>query len=222
MRYTAAHLTDMTMKQMQAHIAIEGLDVTVNKATTKAAVAKRILAAYAAKDVDAIKAGKASGEPVRPENPALEAACDSGQATSDDLPATAETERVENRGGPRPGAGRPKGMTSERARATNVSDVPNPTIQAACEMLFDAWATATGCPEIALTKTEAVDLALPWTNLAEYMGYDKYIPEWAAIGIACAWNTWAVVKGKAAIAKRAAKERRQVVKLPEVPSEPTS
>ncbi len=199
------------MKQLQAVIRTEGFDIVVNKSKTKSKVAKEILAAYAARDVDAARAGAAAGdvEPKRPVNPALEAPAVTGQTASDDLPANQPIEQVENRGGARPGAGRPLGMDAERARMTRLSECPHPAVLGLLNMLFDAWAAAAKCPEIALTKSEAHDLALPWTNVLEYAGVADKIPVWAELAIVCTWNTVNVFKVKLKLAQAASQERKR-------------
>ena len=202
----AAELSGLSMKQLQAVIRAERFDIVVNKSKTKAAVAKEILAAYVSRDVDAATAAaktENAKEPTRPVNPALEnpAPAVSGQGGSDDLPANQETEPIENRGGAREGAGRPKGMTADRARMAQLSECPHPVVLAAIELLFDAWASGVGCPDVALTKDEARDLALPWTNALEYMGLAQKIPVWAELFITCSWSTINTFKMKAKIAR---------------------
>jgi hypothetical protein len=212
----AAELSAMNMRQLQTVIRTEGFDIVVNKSKTKAKVSKEILAAYAARDVDAAKGAHtadAAAVPTRPANPALEnletrgSALDENQTSAEREP----TENVENRGGARPGAGRPAGMTADRARMANLSDCPHPAVLAAVELLFDSWASGVGCPDVALTKDEAKDLALPWTNLLEYAGVAQKIPVWAKVGITCAWSTINTFKMKARIARDFAASRRREV-----------
>lgn len=210
----AAELSAMTMKQLEKVIRDEVFDIVVNKSKTKRKVVKEILAAYVSRDVDAATADTAS--PLsRPINPALENPVTRGSAL-DENETSAESHDsgqadVENRGGPREGAGRPKGMTADRARMTNLSDCPHPVVLAAVELLFDSWAGAVGCDGVALTKEEARDLALPWTNVLEYMGVAQKIPVWAELAVTCTWNTVNTFKMKAKIAREFAAANRKPV-----------
>ena len=209
----AVELSAMTMRQLAAVIHDEGFDIVLNKSKNKARVAKEIMAAYASREIDAAKAATTNRqtEPSRPVNPALENPGDSGQTesslqTSQDL----DGPKTENRGGARPGAGRPKGMTADKARMTHLSECPHPAVLGLLNGLFESWAVATGCPEIALSKDEAFDLALPWTNVLEYWGVTDYIPVWIELAITCTWNTWNVLQAKSRIAKEYAKNRKPV------------
>jgi hypothetical protein len=105
--------------------------------------------------------------------------------------------------------GRPKGLTAEKARMRNLPEQPDPLFLASLTLLFDRWAAAADCPEIALTQQEAIDLALPWTQLAAYFGWADRIPPWAQLAIAAGWQTYATVKVKSNIARQAAAARTE-------------
>ena len=207
-RYSPAELADMTMRQMETHAKAEKLNIKFHKSKTKAAVAKEILAAYGARDIDAAKAGVAEQRPVNPE---FENLVTPGSVLdeNENLPANEPTMQVDNRGGARPGAGRPLGMTAERARMTHLSDCPHPAVLGLLEILFEGWAVKVGCPAVALTKEEAFDLALPWTNVLEYAGVAQRIPVWAELAITCTWNTVNILKTKAGIARQYAADHKR-------------
>lgn len=214
-RYSPAELAGLTMRQMEAHINAERLRVVVNKSKTKAKVASEILACYAADDFDAAKLRATTDILTRPVNPALENLVTQGSPLDEkeNSPANQGTEPVENRGGARPGAGRPLGMDAQRARMTHVSDCPHPAVLGVLNLLFDGWASAVGCPGVALTRDEAADLALPWTNVLEYTGVADHIPVWIELAITCTWNTVNVLKAKLRLAREAAAARKRPVEV---------
>jgi hypothetical protein len=93
-------------------------------------------------------------------------------------PANAEFEQLvkgpaletkkENRGGIRPGAGRPMGMGDDLAAVNRLAEKPNELICDCLELPFDLWADVNNIPDLALTKEEARRLGLPVTQLMEY------------------------------------------------------
>jgi hypothetical protein len=85
-----------------------------------------------------------------------------------DSPGEADELPGSNRGGPRPGAGRPLGMTDDKAAVRNLPQIANATVKAICAGVFDAWAAKAGVPQLALSDEEAEALALPMTQLQEY------------------------------------------------------
>jgi len=196
-RYTLAGLEKMSHKQLVAVGAELGLKLTKND--NKLECRKRIMAEYARGDVGrAADAGK--GERL-PENPEFE------ELVSEPSEPAAEPER---RGGARTGAGRPLGMTESKARMNNLPQQPNPAIQFAIVGLFDAWAAAARVPEIALTQDEAFRLALPYSQLAYYFGWDRYLPDWLQLVIVATWNTYDIAKVKLAIIRAANPKRHNV------------
>lgn len=216
-RYTAKELSLMSLKAMWNHVEEEGLDVHCsknNRQITKRSMVKRILACYAARDVDRIAAGggleTTAGE-VLPENPEFEKLTTRRSALDDVQTEGAEntTGQPSNRGGWRPGAGRPRGMTEEKALYNRLSEQPHPAVKQMFELLFDAWATKTQCPGVRLTEQEARDIATPWTNVLELMGVADRIPNWIVVAIACGWNTLSIVKAKAALARQVQVARKE-------------
>lgn len=202
-------LAGLSAKQLQALADERGFGLKFNKSHTKADMRKKILQAQTAAEADAVEAG--NGTPAGDKldaNPAFENMLTQGSGFSEELtPAHGATEFIDNRGGARPGAGRPPGMTAEIARYNALSQQPNPAIVDAFEMLFAAWATAARCPGVALTTQEAMDIALPWTQVLELMGVAQRIPPWVVIAITCGWNTLSIVKAKANLARQAKQDR---------------
>lgn len=82
----------------------------------------------------------------------------------------------DGRGGARPGAGRPKGVTEDFAAVNRLPEKPNLTLIPVLRAPFEFWAQSQGLPELALTKDEATNLALPVTQLLEFYFPGK-IPE---------------------------------------------
>ncbi len=205
-RYTADELLGMTAARLQQYAFAVGMKKPFNKNQNRQRRAEMILKHFAKEDVT-IKAG-ATGKPadgLAPENPAFEQKCstvevqldgDGPHATTDATP-----QAPDGRGGARPGAGRPSGMTAERARLTHVTDTPHRIYVALFRTLFKLWADTVGCDKVELTEQEAIDLALPWSQIGEYLGWNDYIPEWADIVICGIWTTWNTVALKARIAR---------------------
>jgi hypothetical protein len=84
--------------------------------------------------------------------------------------------KKDGRGGARPGAGRPAGVTDDFAMVNRLPDKPNETIIPILQMLFDLWAASQNTPELALSKDEAKGVALPITQLLEFYWPGK-VPE---------------------------------------------
>ncbi len=112
----------------------------------------------------------------------------------------------ETRGGPRPGAGRPLGMTADKAVVKNLPQQPNETIVKTVEMIFSIWAHRVRVPEVAVTGDEARQLALPITQLQEHY-WPGGIPEIAWVWIAAATAFYSVVDSRIRIIK-AAREKK--------------
>jgi len=93
--------------------------------------------------------------------------------------------KKENRGGLRPGAGRPMGVSDDMAEINRLPEVPHSSIKILVEIPFELWAAVNGMPELALSKEEARTVSLSITRLAEYYcpGITKGIMfEWLALG----------------------------------------
>ena len=131
-------------------------------------------------------------------------------------PDEADAPRPDNRGGEREGAGRPEGMTDEKAAMNRLSQQPHPFFQFGLERLFKTWAQSVHCAEIALTKDEAFDLALVWTQVGDYYGVPDKIPPWLQLGIMAIWTTANIIASKAALAResRAVQEQAKQTEAP--------
>jgi len=120
-----------------------------------------------------------ASEPVKPE---FEKAIETiATATTQAADSTEGPEgKTDGRGGARPGAGRPRGSTDEFAAVNRLPEKPNLTLVPIIRLPFDWWAESQQVPELALGKEEALDLALPVTQLLEYYFPGK-IPEIAFV-----------------------------------------
>lgn len=228
-RYSADELITMSLASLQ--VVGKPLKLKFGKNHNRAIRVERILAAYAvadlssakstrarksppAKDADisnSISAGADSASPLLGERkPAFEnltsAVRECVEAVGGDDAASVPADH----GGERPGAGRPGGMTGEIAFYNSLPQQPHPAIKDALELLFKTWSTRANCPEILLTKDQAFELALPWTQAAEVLGIMRYLPAWLMVGITCIWTTWNLVSAKAEIARAAAARRKAV------------
>jgi hypothetical protein len=197
-RYLPKDLRKMTLAQL-AEVG-EPLGLVFTKNHNKQERATRILAAYAAGDVvpaedsPSTTAGPPHTDPGGPK-PNFERLIDGDTLEDEDATQTA------SRGGSRPGAGRPEGMTDEIAAYNRLSKQPHPAVKMAVEKLFDIWATRTDCPEIRLSKEEAVALALPWTHAYELSPLSGKIPPGVMVVLTCLWTTAMIVDGKARLAR---------------------
>ena len=185
-RYSLIELRAMTHKQLEA---IAPAHVKITKNVNKTDSIKLIMRAYSDLDLEA-------GEPTV-DLPATES---TGQSN-------AEFERLagggdvdepykENRGGARPGSGRPKGMTNKKSRLTHLPQQPNELILLSVSAAFELWAAKSQVPEVALTKEEAVELALPLTQLGEFYGVTRYLPEETMLWVAPVWAAHNIFKVK--------------------------
>jgi len=102
-------------------------------------------------------------------------------------------ERVERRGGPRPGAGRPKGSTEEFAAVNRLPEKANATLVPVLQIPFATWAKAIGVKEMVLNKDEAKDLALPVTQLLEFY-FPGSIPEIAWVWLMMLGTTYRILE----------------------------
>ena len=109
---------------------------------------------------------------VEPINPEFEKNLEAANAGP--VPGEQGGDKVERRGGARPGAGRPAGLSDELSRINKLPDVPNKAISNALQMPFELWSIATKVKELALSDDEADDLALPITQLLAYYWPDAY------------------------------------------------
>ena len=108
-------------------------------------------------------------------------------------PADEPGEKKETRGGPRPGAGRPKGVTDDFALANRLPEKANETLVPVLQIPFKTWATAVGVKELELNKDEAKDLALPVTQLLEFY-FPGRIPEIAWVWLMMLGSTYRILE----------------------------
>lgn len=101
------------------------------------------------------------------------------------------SDKVDGRGGVREGAGRPKGMTAEKAAVAHLPQLPNESIVAAFRMAFAAWEASVKVSGVALSEDEAKQIALPVTQLLEYY-FPGQIPEIAWTWIMAAWSVGSI------------------------------
>jgi hypothetical protein len=203
-RYTPKELRAMTLKSLDQVGRELGLDFTKNH--NRAERAKRILAAYADSDV-------AGPDTVLPHTPAAlgEARPEFERLIQSDAGTVDADTETPQRGGARPGAGRPAGMTDDLSRLSHLSPQPHPVVKSLLSGMFQSWSVAAKCPEIALTEAEAIELALPWSQTLEYIGVTDRIPPWLHLGVMTLWTSINVVKRKAAVAREAARKRTSEV-----------
>jgi len=125
----------------------------------------------------------------RPANPKFEQIATQGP--------TSPPPPTDKRGGARPGAGRKPGQTAEVCRAQSMPQIANPAVKHFVQMAFESWAVSVGESKIALSESEACDLALPYTQLLHYAGYgsDK-LPPWLVPALAATWTTWNMLKSR--------------------------
>lgn len=214
-QYTLTELLGMKAKRLQEIANGRGLELRFNKSHNIETRAKRIMAAEHRREMDSLAASAKTtpaGEALKDASPAFEKKCDTLGTVSTvdgDAPiANVAPQAPDSRGGVRPGAGRPLGTTDAVAAMRRLPEVPHPFVQDAIEFLFDSWADMAKCPQVALTKDEAVDLALPWTQCLEFVGVTQRIPVWLGPVMAAVWNTKNIVKIKAqAIQSKRAKDK---------------
>lgn len=108
-------------------------------------------------------------------NPEFEQAAKAAAAVEQPAVDAGELKK-DGRGGARPGAGRPAGTPQDLMDVNRLPTVPNKTLIPVLQIPFDLWATGQQVKELALSKDEAEELALPITQLLEWYFPGK-IPE---------------------------------------------
>jgi hypothetical protein len=151
------------------------------------------------------KTKKVTSKPKQPEKPKIE------------QPANPEFEKEasknvtepkkENRGGARPGAGRPPGLTDEKAKVKNLPQYPSIPIRQGCQALFDLWSSAAKIEQLSLSDEEADLLSLPLTQLQEFY-FPGILPEIAGTWIMLIFAATRVVKPRIEIVNQVRAERR--------------
>jgi len=203
-RYTPKDLNGMTLKSLEQAATELGLTVTKNHSRAKRA--RLILDKYNELDLASSSDDPPSKDPLTlaDPKPAFERLIDG--STMADAVGQGDTPPPQ-RGGVRPGAGRPEGMTDELAAFNRLSKIPHPAIKATLQSLFSAWAART-CDDVRLTEPEAIDLALSWTNTLELVGVAQRIPLWTQVVLCNLWTTFNIVAKKRTIACNAAAARQ--------------
>ena len=115
----------------------------------------------------------------------------------------------EKRGGVREGAGRPKGMTDEKAKVRHLPQVPSTPIKQGCWALFDFWASAAKIEELALSDDEAETLSLPITQLQEYY-FPGILPEIAGTWVMLIFAVSRIVKPRVDMVNKVRNQRKEL------------
>ena len=121
-------------------------------------------------------------------------------------PAAEPGEKKETRGGPRPGAGRPKGVTDEFALVNRLPEKANETLVPVLQIPFRTWAVAVGVKELELNKDDAKDLALPVTQLLEFY-FPGRIPEIAWVWLMMLGSTYRILEPRLELLAQKRKEQ---------------
>lgn len=118
-------------------------------------------------------------------------------------------EKVERRGGARPGAGRPKGVTDEFAAVNRLPEKANLTLIPVLQIPFALWSKWIGVKEMVLTKDDAKELALPVTQLLEFY-FPGRIPEIAWVWLMMFGTTYRILEPRLEHLARLRKEKLSV------------
>ena len=132
----------------------------------------------------------------QPVNPEFEAA------------AKVEEPYVEKRGGVRPNAGKPLGMTDEKARVKNLPKVPSNSIKHGAVTLFLFWSKKANIEDLALTDEEADLWSLPATQLQENY-FPGLIPEIMSIWIEFIYASIRIMESRFDLINEVRKQRRE-------------
>ena len=120
--------------------------------------------------------------------------------------------KTEKRGGVRPGAGRPEGLTAEKAKVKNLPQFPAAPIKQGLQSLFDLWSAAAKIEELALSEDEADLLSLPITQLQEYY-FPGILPEIAGTWIMLIFATSRIIKPRIKIINKTRMIRRTAAEM---------
>jgi len=131
----------------------------------------------------------------QPLNPVFEAA------------AKVEEPYVEKRGGYREGAGRPLGMTDEKAKVKNLPKIPSNSIKHGAVTVFSFWSREAKIEDLALTDEEAELWSLPATQLQEYY-WPGLIPEILSIWIEFIYASIRIMESRFDLIDKVRKQRR--------------
>ncbi len=204
----------MTLKALEAiaaELREQGVEISFTKNHSREKRAKMILAGYNELDLKADGRGSNSPSPsegplsLSEPKPLFERLIDG------ETEAAPQDVQGPQRGGLRPGAGRPEGMTDELATYQRLSKQPHPVVKDIIEKIFDKWSERVGCPAVKLTKDQAVALALPWTHAYELSPIGGKIPPWMSVAFMCIWTSYSIAGEKFTIAREHLKKRKQQV-----------
>lgn len=120
-------------------------------------------------------------------------------------PAAEPGDKVETRGGARPGAGRPRG-TDNLSLVNRLPEKANETLVPVLQIPFKTWATAIGVKELELNRDEAKDLALPVTQLLEFY-FPGRIPEIAWVWLMMLGSTYRILEPRLELLAKMRKEQ---------------
>lgn len=135
-------------------------------------------------------------------------------------PAAEPGEKVERRGGARPGAGRPRG-TDDLSLVNRLPEKANVTLIPVLQIPFKTWATAVGVKELELNKDDAKDLALPVTQLLEFY-FPGRIPEIAWVWLMMLGSTYRILEPRLELLAQKRKEQGPSVAAGDKGSAPKS
>ena len=131
------------------------------------------------------------------------------QPVNPDFEAAVKSEPAKAKsGGVREGAGRPKGMTDEKAKVRHLPQVSSTPIKQGCQSLFDFWASAAKIEQLALSEDEAEKLSLPITQLQEFY-FPGILPEIAGTWIMLIFAVSRIVKPRVDLINVVRKQRRE-------------
>jgi hypothetical protein len=116
--------------------------------------------------------------------------------------------KKEKPGGVREGAGRPKGLTDEKAKVKNLPQLSSTPIRQGCQSLFDFWASAAHIEQLALSDDEAEKLSLPITQLQEFY-FPGILPEIAGTWIMLIFAVSRIVKPRIDMVNVVRKQRKE-------------
>jgi len=169
----------------------------VKKKTKKIPPRKeRIAKQLAEMDVESIRSDPNIGPVEQPRNPEFEKA------------AQVTEPPIENRGGVREGAGRPLGMTEEKARIKNLPKQPSNSIKHGAVSLFLFWSKAAKIEDLALTDEEVNLWSLPATQLQENY-FPGLIPEIMSIWVEFIYATTRIMKSRFDLIDEVRRQRRK-------------
>jgi len=185
----------------------KGFEIELKPTWTKKKIAKLIIERSKTKNGDGVPGPDLRKEQPAPERKEQGPGPPAAPAPAFEQAATVAEPPKERRGGVRAGAGRPIGLTDEKAKVKNLPQYPSAPIKQGLQALFDLWATAAKIEELALKETEADLWSLPITQLAEYY-YPNMIPEIAGTWIMMIFATVRIMKPRLELLEKVRKERR--------------